>query len=161
MTTNETNNSTFGDVIYQYTRAQAIEDGILIDVTETAREAGITFPTAVTAAVWERCVTVPEKAPWPGRDGPAVGCADAAAVHAIAEPRRQPSQLHRGSPERRTTPPAGATQSPLRTGRLRASRSSRSCSPKKIRPQAAAAAPQPPQRPGSVPAGEEYVGAGR
>jgi hypothetical protein len=62
MTTNETKNSTFGDVIYQYTRAQAIEDGMLIDVTETAREAGITLPTALTAAVWERCVAVPEKA---------------------------------------------------------------------------------------------------
>ena len=63
MTTNETKNSPFGDVIYQHTRAQAIEDGMLIDVTETAREAGITFPTALTAAVWERCVAVPEKAP--------------------------------------------------------------------------------------------------
>ncbi len=63
MTTNETKNSLFGDVIYQYSRAQAIEDGMLIDATETAREAGITFPTALTAAVWERCVAVPEKAP--------------------------------------------------------------------------------------------------
>jgi hypothetical protein len=62
MTTNETKNSLFGDVIYQYTRAQAIEDGMLIDVTETAREAGITIPTALTAAVWERCVAVPENA---------------------------------------------------------------------------------------------------
>lgn len=62
MTTNETKNSLFGNVIYQYSRAQAIEDGMLIDVTEKAREAGITIPTAVTAAVWERCVAVPEKA---------------------------------------------------------------------------------------------------
>ncbi len=64
MTTNETKDNLFGDVIYQYTRAQAIEDGFLIDVTETAREAGITFSTAVTAAAWELCVTVPEKASW-------------------------------------------------------------------------------------------------
>jgi hypothetical protein len=62
MTTNETKNSLFGDVIYQYSRAQAIEDGMLIDVTEKAREAGITFPTAMTATVWERCVAVPEEA---------------------------------------------------------------------------------------------------
>jgi len=62
MTTNETHDSLFGEVIYQYTRAQAIEDGILIDVTETAREAGITIPTALTTAVWERCVAVPEGA---------------------------------------------------------------------------------------------------
>ena len=64
MTKNETKNDVFGDVIYQYTRAQAIDDGFLIDVTETAREAGISFPTAMTAAVWEQCVTVPEKAAW-------------------------------------------------------------------------------------------------
>lgn len=69
MTTNETNNSPFGDVIYQYTRAQAIEDGTLIDVTETAREAGITFATAVTAAVWEHCVTVPQTASWQDESG--------------------------------------------------------------------------------------------
>jgi hypothetical protein len=63
MTTNE-NNSIFGPVIYQYTRAQAIEDGVLVDVSEKAREAGIIYPTALTAAVWEQCVTVPEKTPW-------------------------------------------------------------------------------------------------
>ena len=118
MTTNETNDSLFGDVIYQYTRAQAIEDGMLIDVTETAREAGITIPTALTAAVWERCVTVPEKASCQDEIRPAVGRADGVAVHDHAEPRRQPGQLHRGSPKRRTTPPAGTTQGPLRTGRL-------------------------------------------
>jgi len=51
----------FGDVIYAYTRAQAIEDGVLIDVTETAREAGIRFPTAVTSAVWADYVNVPNE----------------------------------------------------------------------------------------------------
>jgi len=35
-------------LVYSYTRAQAIEDGILINVTETAKEAGIKFPTVVT-----------------------------------------------------------------------------------------------------------------
>ena len=69
MTTNEIKNSTFGPVVYQYTRAQAIEDGVLVDVTETAREAGIRFPTAVTAAVWEQCVTVPETASWQDETG--------------------------------------------------------------------------------------------
>src|SRR5262249_33091582 len=38
---------------------QALADGVLVDVTATAREAGIKYPTAVTAAVWERCVQVP------------------------------------------------------------------------------------------------------
>jgi hypothetical protein len=31
----------------------------LIDVSATAKEAGILFPVALTAAAWERCVTVP------------------------------------------------------------------------------------------------------
>ena len=51
----------FGDVIYAYTRAQAIADGELIDVTDTAKEAGVKFPTAVTATVWNDYVAVPEE----------------------------------------------------------------------------------------------------
>ena len=43
------------EVISVYTRAQAVEDGALVDVSETAREAGIKFPVAVTAAVWADC----------------------------------------------------------------------------------------------------------
>ena len=34
----------FGPVLHAYTRAQAIEDGILVDVSETAREAGFKIP---------------------------------------------------------------------------------------------------------------------
>jgi len=48
--------SPFGDVIYSYTRAQAIDDGVLIDASEMAREAGFTLPVALTAAVWADCV---------------------------------------------------------------------------------------------------------
>lgn len=40
--------SVFGDVIYAYTRAQALADGVLIDVTDLAKEAGFTWPVAVT-----------------------------------------------------------------------------------------------------------------
>jgi hypothetical protein len=47
------------DLIHRYTRAQAIEDGVLIDVSATAREAGIRYPVALTWAVWARCVSVP------------------------------------------------------------------------------------------------------
>jgi hypothetical protein len=47
------------EVVSRYTRAQAIEDGVLIDVSAVAREAGIKYPVALTAAVWARCVTVP------------------------------------------------------------------------------------------------------
>ncbi|MCK1999885.1 hypothetical protein MZM54_00625 [[Brevibacterium] frigoritolerans] len=44
--------SSFGEVIHAYTRSQAIEDGVLKDVTETAKEAGLIWPTAVTQSVW-------------------------------------------------------------------------------------------------------------
>jgi hypothetical protein len=47
------------DLIHRYTRAQAIEDGVLIDVTQTAREAGFKYPVALTAAAWAKCVAVP------------------------------------------------------------------------------------------------------
>lgn len=46
--------------IYNYTRKQAIEDGVLVDVTETAREAGFRFPVAVTANVWYDYIVPPE-----------------------------------------------------------------------------------------------------
>ena len=46
----------FGDVIYRYTRAQAIEDGVLINATEMAKEAGFNWPVALTAATWLDCV---------------------------------------------------------------------------------------------------------
>jgi hypothetical protein len=47
------------DLIHSYTRADAIRDGVLIDVSEAAREAGYRFPVALTRAAWERCVAVP------------------------------------------------------------------------------------------------------
>ena len=50
----------FGPVVHAYTRAQAIEDGILVDVSETAREAGFRIPVAVTRTVWNRIVALPE-----------------------------------------------------------------------------------------------------
>lgn len=46
----------FGDVIYSYTRADALADGELVDVTETAREAGFRCAVAITRAAWEDCV---------------------------------------------------------------------------------------------------------
>ena len=46
----------FGEPICSYGRAQAIEDGMLIDVSATAREAGLVWPVALTAAAWADCV---------------------------------------------------------------------------------------------------------
>jgi hypothetical protein len=48
-----------GALIYRYSRADAIRDGVLIDVSEMAREAGGRLPVALTQAGWERCVAVP------------------------------------------------------------------------------------------------------
>jgi len=50
----------FGELISSYTRAQAIEDGVLVDVSEPAREAGFRYPVALTRAAWELAVAVPE-----------------------------------------------------------------------------------------------------
>jgi len=48
-------------VIFQYTRAQALEDGVLVDLTEWARESGFKFPVACTAAVWNGYIVPSEK----------------------------------------------------------------------------------------------------
>jgi hypothetical protein len=45
-------------VISRYTRADAIEDGVLVDVTVMAKEAGIKLPTALTREVWEAYVAL-------------------------------------------------------------------------------------------------------
>ncbi len=50
----------FGPVIAAYTRAQAIDDGVLVDVTDTAREAGFKIPIAVTRTVWDRLIALPD-----------------------------------------------------------------------------------------------------
>jgi hypothetical protein len=47
------------DLIRKYTLADAIRDGLLVDVSATARQAGIRDPVALTRAVEERCVSVP------------------------------------------------------------------------------------------------------
>lgn len=56
----------FGEPIHTYSRADAIADGVLVDVTDTAREAGFKIPVALTRAVFEDCVSwqdVPEFKP--------------------------------------------------------------------------------------------------
>ena len=50
-------------VIFSYTRAQAIEDGVLVDLTEWAKEAGFKVPVACTSTIWQAYVVPP-----PGTD---------------------------------------------------------------------------------------------
>lgn len=40
------------EVIYQYSREQALADGVLVDVSKVGKEAGIKYPIAVTEALW-------------------------------------------------------------------------------------------------------------
>ena len=47
------------DLIHSYSRAQALADGALMDVSATAKEAGLRWPVALTRAVSERCAAVP------------------------------------------------------------------------------------------------------
>ena len=49
----------FGPVIYSYTRKQAVADGVQVEVTKTAQDAGIRFPVFLTRAVFDKYVAVP------------------------------------------------------------------------------------------------------
>ncbi len=44
------------EVIDTYSRAEAIADGVLVEAKESAREAGIQFPVAITRSVWEEYI---------------------------------------------------------------------------------------------------------
>ena len=46
----------FGEAIFVYTRADALRDGVLIDVTDSAKEAGWKFPVAVNDNAWAHIV---------------------------------------------------------------------------------------------------------
>lgn len=59
MNTPNDNESPFSEIIYAYTRKQAIADGVQVAVTKTAQEAGIRFPVFLTRAVYDAYVTVP------------------------------------------------------------------------------------------------------
>jgi|ERR1035437_4379281 hypothetical protein len=57
---NAENQSPFGEVIFAYTRSQAVADGEQVEVSRRAAEAGIRFPVFLTRGVYEQFVTVPE-----------------------------------------------------------------------------------------------------
>ena len=48
--------SIFENIIYSYTRTQALEDGVLVDVSLMAAEACINWPMAVTRRLWEEVI---------------------------------------------------------------------------------------------------------
>ena len=47
------------NIISIYSRREALEDGIQVDVSTTAKEAGIKFPVFLTRSVFEQYVAVP------------------------------------------------------------------------------------------------------
>jgi len=46
-------------IVYLYSRSQAVGDGVQVEVTKTAHEAGIQFPVFITRGVFELCVAIP------------------------------------------------------------------------------------------------------
>ncbi len=64
-------NEIFGEVISSYSRTNALEDGVLHDVTKMAKEAGIKFPVAITDRLAELVTPSPAEVKagqsWDGR----------------------------------------------------------------------------------------------
>ncbi len=61
---------TVGDmvVVSAYTRRMAIDDGVLMDVSDTAREAGIIYPVALTERVVNEVVVPDDESAAQGQD---------------------------------------------------------------------------------------------
>src|SRR5713101_7857899 len=53
-------NDAFGEVVFSFGRSQALAEGWLVDVTDIAREAGISHPVAVSRRVWDELI-VPDE----------------------------------------------------------------------------------------------------
>ena len=47
---------TTDDIFHHYSRKEALADGVLVDASELAKEAGLKYPVALTRAVWDRYV---------------------------------------------------------------------------------------------------------
>jgi hypothetical protein len=56
---NRTDGDIFGSVLYTYSRSQAVADGLQVEVSKVAKEAGIRFPVFLTRAVYDSFVLVP------------------------------------------------------------------------------------------------------
>ena len=48
-------------VVVPVTRQEAIENGVLVDVTDTARKVGIKYPVAIEKIVWDRYINGSDK----------------------------------------------------------------------------------------------------
>lgn len=59
----------FGNVISVYSRSEALSDGVLIDVTKLAKEAGFRMPVAVTSALWNKINEIPKSYSYQDKKG--------------------------------------------------------------------------------------------
>jgi hypothetical protein len=64
-----------GQVVYSYTRRQAIEDGVLVDLMQDGtakivKEAGFRWPVAMTIAAWVKTIGEPDQPLPAGQDLP-------------------------------------------------------------------------------------------
>ncbi|NKY89877.1 hypothetical protein HGA07_30375 [Nocardia veterana] len=59
----------YGEPIHAYTRAQALEDGVLHDISGLAREAGFRHPVHVAAHAWAEAIAWPHEDPWQDETG--------------------------------------------------------------------------------------------
>lgn len=77
------------EIIYAYTRAQALEDGQLVDVTEMAREVGFVTHTVITQSLHGTVSDIPQ---WSGEsyDGRLWDVLWVAAVMARIEAKKTP-----------------------------------------------------------------------
>lgn len=57
------------DIVSVYSRCQAIDDGVLVDVSETAAEAGFRYPVALTSTVWNMVEDIPASKKWQDTKG--------------------------------------------------------------------------------------------
>lgn len=48
------------DVIFRYTREQALEDGVLVNLTPWARLVGFKIPVACTSELWHTLIEAPD-----------------------------------------------------------------------------------------------------
>ena len=96
------------DLIHNPTRADAIRDGSLIDITKFVHEAGFRFPIALTRAVWERCVKVPDGMSGQSEEGRTSEVASmlAAAIRRGAGGQEVPFTVHVRYSNRRGIPAA-------------------------------------------------------
>ena len=93
--------------VHRYSRADALHDGVLIDVSVVARDAGIRFPVALTRSAWERCVAVPPGVTFQDEAGRLwdVVWLLAYAIRVGADGQEVPFGIHVRNDDRSGTPP--------------------------------------------------------